>query len=105
MVKKSRSAPAWHPNQIKAIKAPPETDKPLSIDEATKFVHLAKQTIYQLVGRNEIPFSKKNNRLYFSRMDLLDWITNERIPSITEANNDAGEYLSKSKIVKQKINN
>lgn len=58
----------------------------LSVKEAAKLVNLAVPTIYGLVGRNEIPFHKRNHskKLYFSRHELEDWIRQGRRKTVAE---------------------
>jgi len=47
----------------------------LTIDEAAKFLHLRKPTLYTKHSRGELPgVCKKNGRLYFSKQALIDWI-------------------------------
>jgi excisionase family DNA binding protein len=50
------------------------SNKPLSIQEAAKFLKLSVPTIYGMVSRREIPFSKLGKRLYFSESELTEWI-------------------------------
>jgi excisionase family DNA binding protein len=56
------------------------TDDLLTIEQASEFTSLAKQTIYQLVSERRIPFIKRkgSKRLYFSRIDLREWILTGR---------------------------
>jgi len=55
-------------------------DKLLTVDEASEFTSLARQTIYGLVSDRKIPFVKRQNgkRLYFSKKDLREWILGGR---------------------------
>lgn len=46
----------------------------LSIKEASDLLNLTVSTLYSKVSRKEIPVSKKGKSLYFSRIDLLNWI-------------------------------
>ncbi|MDN3205656.1 helix-turn-helix domain-containing protein [Algoriphagus sediminis] len=45
-----------------------------SIEEASKFLHLKKPTLYSYVNQKKIPFHKRGGRLYFFRSDLISWI-------------------------------
>ena len=60
-----------HPSFKEEVK-----DKFLTIDEASEYTSLAKQTIYGLVSTRMIPFIKRkgSKRLYFSRNEIRDWI-------------------------------
>src|SRR5438093_1547057 len=54
---------------------PPEASKEiLSIDEASKYLNLAKQTLYGFTSKNLIPFIKRGKKLYFRKMDLDKWL-------------------------------
>lgn len=61
-----------------------EPDKLLTIDEAAKFLSLAKQTVYQLVSKGEIPHKKRSKRLYFSKVELLEYLNQGRVKSNQE---------------------
>lgn len=53
----------------------PETDQIGGIELAIEITGLAKPTIYGLVSMRKIPHSKKGKRLYFSRRELLEWLS------------------------------
>ena len=57
------------------IKEPPEGVKEIfTIDEASKFLNLAKQTIYGFTSKNLIPFIKRGKKLYFKKAELNNWL-------------------------------
>jgi len=68
----------------------------VTIDEAVKILNLAKPTIYALTSKNEIPFIKKHRKLYFSKNDLLTWLTQGKQKTIQEATDQVNEYMSKN---------
>lgn len=84
------------------IKAPKEVilsepkDELLTIQEAAKFLNLSKFTIYSKVHKREIPFSKMNNgkRLYFSKMELMDYIKGGKVKTNYELEQDAHKHLT-----------
>lgn len=53
-----------------------EKDEIMTIDEASKYLSLAVQTIYGLVSNRKIPYFKRkgSKRLYFSKQALKDWL-------------------------------
>lgn len=53
----------------------PKEDEIGGIELAIQMTGLAKPTIYSLVSERKIPHSKRGKRLYFSRHELLTWIT------------------------------
>lgn len=46
----------------------------MDIDKTTKYLKLARQTIYQLTSNRDIPFYKKNKKLYFKKSELVAWL-------------------------------
>ena len=75
----------------------PESDQLLTIQQAGILIKLSVPTIYSYVSRNEIPFSKKGKRLYFSKQQLFDWIQEGRKKTIAEIAVEANTYLKSSK--------
>jgi len=57
------------PEQVEKL-----TDRPVNIKKASEFTGLAVPTIYGKVHRKEIPFIKKDGRLYFSLKQLDEWL-------------------------------
>jgi excisionase family DNA binding protein len=51
-----------------------ETSELLSIEDASKYLNLAKQTLYGFTSRGIIPYLKKGKKLYFKRSELDKWI-------------------------------
>lgn len=62
----------------------PESQQILTVKEAAEILHLSVPTIYGYVSRNEIPFSKKGKRLYFSKSELIEWIKQGRKKTLAE---------------------
>ncbi|WP_158600231.1 helix-turn-helix domain-containing protein [Fibrisoma montanum] len=61
------------------------SDEILTIDQAADFLHLTTQTIYGLVSDRKIPFSKPTgSRLYFSRLELIEWLKSHRTATVDE---------------------
>lgn len=56
----------------------------LTIEGAAKLLNLSVATIYTKVCKNEIPVNKQGKRLYFYKVELLDWIKSGRIKTIAE---------------------
>ena len=49
----------------------------LTVSQCMEYLQLARQTIYGLVNRREIPFFKKG-RLYFSKKELDEWLISSK---------------------------
>lgn len=87
-------------NIIKAINPAKtaEEDRFLTIDETSKFIDLAKASVYGLVHRNKIPYHKKSKRLYFLKSEILDWIKSGKRATKSEIELKADEYLMKNQL-------
>lgn len=48
----------------------------LNIKQASELIGKTVGTIYTLTSDNKIPFSKRGNKLYFFKDELLEWIKN-----------------------------
>ena len=58
------------------------------IELAEKTTGYARQTIYQLVCARKIPFIKKGGKLFFSKMDLIEWLQEGRRGTLEELSKD-----------------
>ena len=67
----------------------------LTINEAALFLNLSKNTLYNKVNKNELPYMKKGKRLYFSRAELITYIKSGKISSINEIQELTNNFLSK----------
>lgn len=78
-----------------------EREDLFTIKEASEFIRLSVPTIYGLVSRSEIPSMKKGKRLYFSKIELTDWIKTGKKKTIAETVIDTDYYLDNS--IKRKV--
>lgn len=85
--------------EIQSIQVEPttQTEKLLSIQEAAEFLNLTVPTMYSKVSKNEIPFMKRSKRLYFSSVQLMEYIKEGRKKSNAEIEAEAEAYLSNNK--------
>ena len=74
-----------------------ESNNPLKIKEVAKLTSLTVSTLYGYVQRCEIPFHKKNNRLYFFKSEIIDWIKTGKQKTLKEIEVDVDELLSNKK--------
>ena len=72
----------------------PEWEKHISIQQASTVLNICIQTIYGLVNKKRIPYSKVGKRLYFLESDLLAWIKSGRRQTQSEIDTDAKLHLS-----------
>jgi len=59
---------------------------------AIEVTGLAKPTIYGLVSERKIPHSKRGKKLYFSRKELLIWLTNGKRKTQDEIAEEAANF-------------
>jgi excisionase family DNA binding protein len=74
-----------------------EAEKLLTIQEAAEFLSLTVPTIYSKVSKNQLPFMKRGKRLYFSSVQLIEYIKDGRKKSNAEIEAEAEAYLSNNK--------
>lgn len=67
------------------------------IELAIELTGLAKPTIYGLVSERKIPHSKRGKKLYFSRKELLVWLTNGKRKTMDEIAAEAVNFNVKRK--------
>jgi excisionase family DNA binding protein len=73
---------------------PEPSEKFLTVQEASEFLNLAVPTIYSKVSRNELPYMKRGKRLYFSSVELMEYLKEGRSKSDEEIQADVDAYLS-----------
>lgn len=72
--------------------------KALSMVEASMYIGISKNYLYQLTHRNLIPFYKPNGKhLYFDREELDNWLLTNHHRNIKA---DAVEYVKNNRGVK-----
>lgn len=76
---------------------PTEEDQLLTIQETAEFLNLAVPTIYSKVSKGELPVMKRSKRLYFSRVELLDYLKAGRKKTNAEIEAEAEAYLFNKK--------
>lgn len=76
------------------------TDQPeqlLTVQEAAQFLNLTVPTIYSKVSKGELPVMKRSKRLYFSNIQLMEYIKDGAKKSNVEIEAEAEVYLSKTR--------
>lgn len=59
-------------------------DDLLTIRQAAEFLSLSVPTLYSKVSRKEIPVNKRGKRLYFSTVELSEWVRSGRKKTVEE---------------------
>jgi len=81
---------AVNTQQEQNIKHP---EKLLTIQQAAEFLNLKVPTIYSKVSKGELPYMKRSKRLYFSHIELLEYLKDGRKKSNAEIEQEAKAYL------------
>jgi excisionase family DNA binding protein len=81
-----------HQPRTSVVTEPPE--KLLTVQEAAIFLSLTVGTIYSKVSRGELPSMKRSKRLYFSTVELMQYLKEGRKKTYAEIEQEAEEYLS-----------
>ncbi|AOW11357.1 helix-turn-helix domain-containing protein [Flavobacterium gilvum] len=82
---------------LQKVEPQPEADDPKNINEISKLTGFKKNTLYDYCKRNEIPYHKKGNKLFFFKSEILDWIRTGKQKTIKEIQEDANAYLLNNK--------
>lgn len=72
-----------------------QKDKLLTIQEAAIFLTLSVPTLYSKASKGELPFMKRSKRLYFSRVELEEYLKSGRKKTNTEIEGEANGYLKR----------
>lgn len=69
----------------------------LDIQQASEFLRLKMNTLYEKTSRKLIPHFKKGNKLYFNRTELEAWIQEGKVKMKNEIEAQAITYLATRK--------
>lgn len=68
----------------------------LTVDEAARYMGVSKSSLYKLMMRKLIPYSRPNGKVcYFDRLELEKWLMSNRISTENELNDRAEAYCRK----------
>lgn len=72
------------------------TKEVLTSDEAAKYMGVSKSYLYKLTMRQQIPHYKPMGKMcYFNRMELEQWLQNNRVSTSTEISQQVQAYCMK----------
>lgn len=83
-------------NQPQKVATNEQPEQFLTVQETAQFLNLTVPTIYSKVSKRELPVMKRGKRLYFSSIELLEYIKEGRKKSNTEIEAEAANYLTKT---------
>ena len=73
-------------------------DKPLNVKQAAEYLGIATSTLYQMVCRKKIPYSKPNNGyVYFRRQDLDNYLNRGRVAADYEVKETAEKFHNRGR--------
>jgi excisionase family DNA binding protein len=61
-----------------------EEDDLLDAEQAARLLRLKIRSVYNKTSQRELPFMKRGRKIYFSRRELLDWMTAGRTQTRAE---------------------
>jgi len=74
-----------------------EIDELLSVPQTAEFLRLTIPTIYSKVSKGELPCMKRSNRIYFSRIELMEYLKAGRKKTVDEIEAEAEKYIQSKK--------
>jgi excisionase family DNA binding protein len=84
-------------HQPKQVETTEHPDQLLTIQQAAEFLNLTVPTIYSKVSKRELPVMKRSKRLYFSRIQLMEYVKEGRKKSNAEIEQESNQYLTTKK--------
>ncbi|GGK53315.1 MULTISPECIES: helix-turn-helix domain-containing protein [Flavobacteriaceae] len=69
----------------------------MTLQQLADYASMSKSLIYKLTSSREIPHLKRGKRLYFSKMEIDEWLLKQKIKTVDEIQNDVDNYLAKKK--------
>ena len=68
----------------------------LTVEEAARFMGMARSTLYKMTCDQSIPFYRPNGKMiYFEKSAILSWIRKNRVYSTEEINEEARLHMIK----------
>lgn len=72
------------------------TKEVLTSDEVAKYMGISKSYLYKLTMNQQIPHYKPMGKMcYFNRLELEQWLQNNRVETVTEIHQQAQAFCMK----------
>ena len=69
----------------------------LSVEEAARFMDIARSSLYKMTSDRSIPFYRPNGKMiYFEKADILEWIRKNRVMPVMYDEDKGQEPESRS---------
>lgn len=70
----------------------------LTVDEAARYMGISKSTLYKMMMRREIPYSKPGGKVcFFDRQELEAWLMSNRVATSDEIRDKAQAYCARTR--------
>jgi excisionase family DNA binding protein len=70
----------------------------LNFVEASKYLDISQSHLYKLTSRKQIPhFCPQGKRLFFNRLELNEWLQQNRQSTKSEIDEQASNYIAKNR--------
>ena len=68
----------------------------LTVEEAAKFMGMARSSLYKMTSDQTIPFYRPNGKMiFFEKSDILSWIRKNRVSTREEIEEEARLHMQK----------
>ena len=75
-----------------------QTEKPLTLEEAARYLDLSTSTLYKMTSSNKICFYKPNGkRIYFDKSELDTYLLRNPVKTEMEVEQEAHNYIVNGK--------
>ena len=75
----------------------------LTVSECAKYMGVSRSTLYKMMMRREIPYSKPNGKMaFFSRAEVEAWLMSNRVATSDEIRDKAQAYCAHTRTNKKK---
>ena len=69
----------------------------LTVDEAARYMGISRSTLYKMMMRREIPFSKPGGKMcFFNRAEVEAWLMSNRVATADEIRDQAQAYCARA---------
>lgn len=73
----------------------------LTIEEVSKLTDLSVSCLYKKTCAKEIPYYKKDKRIYFKRQEIEEWMLQNRVATNEELKDSAINYVTTGRLTKE----
>ncbi len=75
-----------------------QIEKPLTLEEAARYLDLSTSTLYKMTSSNKICFYKPNGkRIYFAKCELNTWLLRNPVKTEAKVEQEADDYIVNGK--------